>query len=221
MYDIEGYLKSYTEVWGDEVIFQAAKYSLLSKGKRIRPILAIEAYKVVGGVGEYIMPFACALEMVHASSLVLDDIMDNDDIRRGQPACHKEYGVNAALMASQFLCAEAYLLITNPRCMQEILRTVHDMCIGQDTGNAELKTGSLICASVRIGGIVGGASEKQLNVLTLYGYSVGYLFQIRDDILDGDRPYEKLELDLSYLDLFGSKADKLREIARFVVERTE
>jgi len=158
--------------------------------------------------------------MIHTSSLIMDDIMDNDDVRRGQLACHKKYGLGTALMASQFICSEAYLLITDPRCLHDVLLTVREMCIGQAEEIAELKTGSLIRTAIRGGAIIGGASEEQLTALTVFGNNIGYLFQVRDDILDGDRPDEKLELSLSCLDMFGEKAENLRKIARFIVERT-
>lgn len=208
--------------WPDSPVYNAVKYSLLGGGKRIRPMLAIEAFKAVGGKGSAIIPYACALEMIHTSSLIVDDVMDNDDFRRGQLACHKKFGVGIAVLASHLISSEAFnMLLTNPRCMEEVSNTVITMCIGQDAENAELKTGALICTAVRVGAIIGGASKEQLDALTLYGFSVGYLFQIRDDILDGDRPDEKLELDLSYLDIFGSKANKLRQIAKFIIERTK
>jgi geranylgeranyl diphosphate synthase type II len=206
--------------WPELQVCKAAQYSLLSGGKRIRPILAVEAFKVVGGVGDSIMPYACALEFVHTSSLIQDDLMDNHMMRRGQPTCYNLYGLGTALMASQFICAEAYLLIKDPRCMKELFLTVRDMCIGQAEEIAEKKTGSLFRACVHIGAIVGGATSEQLSALSEYGDTIGLAFQLRDDMLDQERPYEELRLDVSCLDIFGEKAENLRQIARFIVERT-
>lgn len=219
--DIEEYLRLCTENWGEEPIFQAAKYSLLSPGKRIRPLLAIEAFTVVGGEGIKIIPYACALEMIHAASLIMDDIMDNDDYRRGKLACHKKFGINTALMASQFLTADAYALIVDMTCWEEILHSVTLMCVGQAEEIDEYKTGALIKSSVWIGAFLGGATISQLEALTRYGEQIGLLFQVTDDIIDGERSEEKLSLDLSCLDMFGPKADRLREIARFIIERTK
>lgn len=150
--------------------------------------------------------------------------MDDDDYRRGQLACHKKYHLGTALMASQFICSEAYLLLDRADLLHEILPVVRDMCIGQAEELADLKTASLIRAAVRIGGIMGGASEEQLSALTLYGNTIGFLFQVIDDLIDGDRTKDSWELDESYLsclDIFGSKAHRLKELARFIVTRTE
>jgi len=214
-------LQSYTDQWPNLLVYDAAKYSLLSEGKRIRPILTIEAFKVVGGTGDTILPFACALEMIHTSSLIVDDLIDEDQYRRGKLACHIKFGVGTAVLASHLISSEALKLITNTKCLYEVIDTVNLMCVGQDQEIAEYKTGSLIRAAVRIGAIVGGATEEQLDALTKYGEQIGLLFQIRDDILDGDRQDEHLELDLSCLDIFGHKADKLREIAQFIITRTK
>lgn len=219
--DIEEALREHTVHWDNTPIYQAARYSLMSPGKRIRPKLAIAAFEAVGGVGRKILSYACGLEMIHASSLITDDIMDNDDYRRGQLACHKKFGMNVALLVPTLLVSEALLLMYDTACVHEILYTLRDMCIGQEAELAEYKTGSLIRSSVRIGGIVGSAWKDQLEALSTYGSKIGYLFQVIDDFIDGDRPREQLSLDLSCLDIFGSKADSLREIAWFIMERTK
>jgi len=218
--DIEQALIDYTVCWNNTPVYQAARYSLMSSGKRIRPKLAIAAFEAVGGKGKSILPYACGLEMVHASSLITDDIMDNDDYRRGQLACHKKFGLNIALLAPTLLVSEALLLMSNPRCGREMLYTLREMCIGQEAEQAEYKTGSLIRSSVRIGGMVGAATLDQLAALSVYGSKIGYLFQVIDDMLDKDRPLEKVYLDLSCLDMFGHEADELRKIGKFIVERT-
>ncbi len=219
--DIEEALRSYTVHWDNSPVYQAARYSLMSPGKRIRPKVAIAAFEVVGGKGNKILPYACGLEMIHASSLITDDIMDNDDYRRGQLACHKKFGLNIALLAPTLLVSEALLLMFDPQCIREMLYTLREMCIGQEAELVEYKTGSLIRSSVRIGGMIGGATATQLEALSTYGSKIGYLFQVVDDFIDGDRPKEQLSMELSCLDMFGSKADSLREIAWFIMERTK
>jgi geranylgeranyl diphosphate synthase type II len=96
-------------------LHKAIQHSLFAGGKRIRPILSIASFEAVGGKGERILPFACALEMIHTYSLIHDDLpaMDNDDYRRGQPACHKVFGEAIAILAGDGLLTEAFKLMTN------------------------------------------------------------------------------------------------------------
>jgi len=96
-------------------LHKAIRHSLLDGGKRIRPILAIAAFEAVGGKGDYILPFACALEMIHTYSLIHDDLpaMDNDDYRRGKPTCHKMFGEAIGILAGDGLLTEAFQLMTN------------------------------------------------------------------------------------------------------------
>src|SRR4030042_945033 len=96
-------------------LYKAVQHSLFAGGKRIRPILSIASFEAVGGKGERILPFACALEMIHTYSLIHDDLpaMDNDDYRRGQPACHKVFGEAIAILAGDGLLTEAFKLMTN------------------------------------------------------------------------------------------------------------
>jgi geranylgeranyl diphosphate synthase type II len=96
-------------------LHKAIRHSLLDGGKRIRPILSIAAFEAVGGKGDHILPFACALEMIHTYSLIHDDLpaMDNDDTRRGKPTCHKMFGEAIAILAGDGLLTEAFKLMTN------------------------------------------------------------------------------------------------------------
>ena len=96
-------------------LHKAMQHSLFAGGKRIRPILSIASFEAVGGKGERILPFACALEMIHTYSLIHDDLpaMDNDDYRRGQPTCHKIFGEAIAILAGDGLLTEAFKLMTN------------------------------------------------------------------------------------------------------------
>jgi geranylgeranyl diphosphate synthase, type II len=102
-------------------LYKAIRYSLFAGGKRIRPILSIAAFEAVGGKGDRILPFACALEMIHTYSLIHDDLpaMDNDDYRRGKPTCHKVFGEAVGILAGDALLTEAFQLMTN-QAIQEL-----------------------------------------------------------------------------------------------------
>jgi geranylgeranyl diphosphate synthase type II len=103
------------EVKYSNSLHKAIRHSLLNGGKRIRPILSIAAFEAVGGKGDHILPFACALEMIHTYSLIHDDLpaMDNDDFRRGKPTCHKMFGEAIGILAGDGLLTEAFKLMTN------------------------------------------------------------------------------------------------------------
>jgi len=117
-------------------LHKAIRHSLLDGGKRIRPILSIAAFEAVGGRGDQILPFACALEMIHTYSLIHDDLpaMDNDDYRRGKPTCHKMFGEAIGILAGDGLLTEAFKLMTNRSSWDEpsndkalILDVVHEI----------------------------------------------------------------------------------------------
>jgi geranylgeranyl diphosphate synthase type II len=191
---------------------QAMRYSLLGGGKRIRPILALAAAEAVGAPARPVLPFACALEMIHTYSLVHDDLpaMDDDDLRRGRPTSHRVYGEGLAILVGDALLTEAFRLLAAARGVppERALRAVAEIAAaageaGMVGGQAldlaatgvrtgvthlrkihRLKTGALLRASVRVGGLVGGASPAGLRRLTAYGEHVGLAFQIADDILD-------------------------------------
>ena len=110
---LEGYLPRKEEFTSN--LYKAIQHSLFAGGKRIRPILSIASFEAVGGEGERILPFACALEMIHTYSLIHDDLpaIDNDDYRRGKPTCHKVFGEAIAILAGDGLLTEAFRLMTN------------------------------------------------------------------------------------------------------------
>ena len=116
---LEGYLPYRPESKGEGVfptsLYKAIRYSLFAGGKRIRPILSMASFEAVGGKGNGILPFACALEMIHTYSLIHDDLpaMDNDDYRRGKPTCHKVFGEAVGILAGDALLTEAFQLMTN------------------------------------------------------------------------------------------------------------
>ena len=204
---------------------ETMRYSLFVGGKRVRPILCLAAARCVShdaGTIELLLPAACALECIHTYSLIHDDLpaMDNDDLRRGQPTCHKKFGEAEAILAGDGLLTYAFELISSnrfPGLAPEIrLRQTallaqaagsHGMVGGQflDIASEQQeipferlktihrsKTGALIKAAVQMGAIGGGANETQLAALTEYGSAVGLAFQIADDLLDVTASTEQL-----------------------------
>jgi geranylgeranyl diphosphate synthase type II len=199
-------------------LVEAIRYSLLGGGKRVRPVLALAACEAVGGDTGAALPFACALEMIHSYSLVHDDLpsMDDDALRRGRPTLHIAFDEGLAVLAGDALLTEAFAellraaerAVDPARALQaarEIAEAagLHGMVGGQaadlaaEGGNADLplvefihvrKTGALLLAAVRAGGLVGGADQAQLRALTRYGECLGLAFQIADDILDVEAP---------------------------------
>ena len=194
----------------DEVV-RAGRYSLLNGGKRIRPILLLEFYKLCGGDDDCAYNFACALEMIHTYSLVHDDLpcMDDDDMRRGKPSCHKQYGEAMALLAGDALLTEAFgaaaktVGIPSDAVVRAIaqlssLSGAAGMIGGQVmdiSGTSQndddflfdmyrLKTGALIRAAAVCGCILAGADDEKLAAAAKYAEKLGLAFQIIDDILD-------------------------------------
>jgi len=195
-------------------LHQAMRYSVFAGGKRLRPILAMASFELVGGKGNAILPVASALELIHTYSLIHDDLpcMDDDDLRRGKPTLHKVFGDGMAVLAGDALHALAFELLSktkNSKLVSEIAFEIgtYGMVGGQAADlQAERKkvtisqvnfihshkTGSLMKASVRAGAILGGARGEKLKVLTSYGEKFGLAFQIIDDILDATGKTEKL-----------------------------
>jgi geranylgeranyl diphosphate synthase, type II len=203
-------------------IHQAMRHSVFAGGKRIRPILCMEAGRAVAGaLPEGIEELGAALEMLHTYSLIHDDLpaLDNDDLRRGRPTCHKVYGEAIAILAGDALQTQAYEVLSQLRCtaedrakiIEEIARgtgTVNGMIGGQvvdleaerTTPNAETleyihrsKTAALITASVVTGGIYGnGSAAAVVDNLRRFGQAIGLAFQIVDDILDVTQTSEQL-----------------------------
>jgi geranylgeranyl diphosphate synthase, type II len=202
-------------------IHRAMRYSLFAGGKRIRPILAIEAGRAVAGDPAGVMAAACALELVHTYSLIHDDLpaLDNDDYRRGKPTCHKVFGEAMAILAGDALLTHAFQVLSTldhipaerqVRMLAELATaagTAGGMIGGQVADlegegkppDAQLletihraKTGALLRASLRIGAIYAGADEQQYAALSCYGEHVGLAFQIVDDILDVEESSEAL-----------------------------
>ncbi|MGL5755061.1 MAG: polyprenyl synthetase family protein [Paraclostridium sp.] len=195
-------------------IFEAMNYSLKAGGKRLRPILTLEACKLVGGNEKDAIPFAVAIEMIHTYSLIHDDLpaLDNDDLRRGKPTNHKVYGEAMAILAGDGLLNYAYEIMLREsigksdaskylNAINEIAKAsgVDGMIGGQvvdiesegkliDMDKLDFihmnKTAAIIVGCMRAGAIIGGASEQQLENITRYAKNIGLSFQIVDDILD-------------------------------------
>ncbi len=193
-------------------LINAARYSLTLGGKRIRPIIMLEFCKLCGGNEQAALDFAVALEMIHTYSLIHDDLpcMDNDDMRRGKPSCHKAFGEDIALLAGDSLLTEAFFVAANAqvppyKAIKAIsyLSTnagIHGMIGGQvldlsfekNTPDATAlqdmymrKTGALLIAAASIGCIIAGKDDEEtLKSAAKYGYNLGLAFQIIDDILD-------------------------------------
>jgi geranylgeranyl diphosphate synthase type II len=196
-------------------LLEAMRYSLLAPGKRLRPLLAVMACEACGGAPDAPWPAACSVEMVHAYSLVHDDLpaMDDDDLRRGQPTCHKKFGEALAILAGDALLtlafqtlAEGYPGPTAAACCRELARAagaagmvggqVDDLAwekgtAAERTGQGlehlhDRKTGALIRASLRLGVLaaVGDAEPGLLERFDGFGRCLGLAFQITDDLLD-------------------------------------
>jgi geranylgeranyl diphosphate synthase type II len=203
-----------------ESIHKAMRYSLFAGGKRIRPILCMAAAEAVSDPSEGVESCACALELIHTYSLIHDDLpaLDNDDLRRGVPTNHKVFGDAIAILAGDALLTLAFQVLSQMDCpdhrkvaliaeLSTAAGTVGGMIGGQvcdlegegrspDSALPEAihraKTGALLRASLRMGGIYAGADHEQLNALSCYGEHVGLAFQIVDDVLDVEQSSEAL-----------------------------
>lgn len=191
-------------------LHEAMRYSVMAGGKRIRPILALAAYEYCQGtevsIESPIGRAMASLEIIHTYSLIHDDLpcMDDDDLRRGLPTCHKKFGEALAVLAGDALHVVGFRLMAETGNLSALLELSEAIgttgMIGGQVADLEAegvtlteqrileihrqKTAALIRASVRIGALLGGADSKTLGRLTLYGESIGLCFQIVDDILD-------------------------------------
>ncbi len=261
-------------------IHKAMRHSMFAGGKRLRPVLCMEAGRMVAGsLPKGIEELGAALEMLHTYSLIHDDLpaLDNDDLRRGRPTCHKAFGEAIAILAGDALQTRAYEVLAKLKCpadarvriIEEIARrtgTVDGMIGGQVVDleaehtqpTAEMleyihrsKTAALITASLVSGGLYAGAKDSEAGRLRAFGLAIGLAFQIVDDVLDVTQTSEQLGktagkdtasekvtypslfgVDASIrkadalvndafaeLESFGERAETLKELARFLVER--
>lgn len=207
-------LDKYLKVRYPNTLWEAMRYTTLLDGKRIRPVLCLESAKVCGGNIENVLPTACAIEMIHAHSLIHDDLpcMDNDDLRRGKPTNHKVFGEAVAVLAGDGLLSYApQVIIQNTpnnidkstliKVLEELFSAsgpcglIGGQAVDIESENKQVdiatfnyihthKTGKLFSLAIRSGAILAGATEEQLETLTEYSHLIGYAFQIADDILD-------------------------------------
>lgn len=261
-------------------IHQAMRHSVFAGGKRLRPILCMEAGRMIcGALPAGIEELGAALEMLHTYSLIHDDLpaLDNDDLRRGRPTCHKAFGEAIAILAGDALQTRAYEVLAELCCpaearvriIEEIAHgtgTIEGMIGGQvvdleaehrkpDVATLEYihrsKTAALIAASTVSGGLYAGAGHDDVCKLRSFGQAIGLAFQIVDDVLDVTQTSEQLgktagkdtaaekatypalfgvdesrkkadglvNKALESLQTFGSRADILKALAHFLVER--
>jgi geranylgeranyl diphosphate synthase, type II len=261
-------------------IHKAMRHSVFAGGKRLRPVLSIEAGRMIAGsVPDGIEELGAALEMLHTYSLIHDDLpaLDNDDLRRGRPTCHKAFGEAIAILAGDALQTQAYEVLARLRCPAEArVRIIEEIARGTGTVNgmiggqvvdleaehtrptAEMlayihrsKTAALITASLVSGGIYAGAKNSEVEKLRAFGLAIGLAFQIVDDVLDVTQTSEQLgktagkdtasekatypavfgiEASLKKADSlvndafnqlksFSERAEALKELARYLVER--
>lgn len=196
---------------GIDGLREAMSYSLLTGGKRVRPVLTLAFCELCGGDVDAAVPVACGVEMLHTYSLIHDDLpcMDNDDERRGMPTSHIKFGETTAVLAGDCLQGEAFSAICGApigeaerfRCCAILSRAagLSGICGGQflDLGDGpaeedtlrrthERKTACLIGASCALGAAAAGAEESVISAAGAFGTALGIAFQCRDDILDGD-----------------------------------
>ena len=202
-------------------IHKAVRHSVFAGGKRLRPVLSMEAARMVAGsLPEGIDELGAALEMLHTYSLIHDDLpaLDNDDLRRGRPTCHKVFGEAIAILAGDALQTQAYEVLSRLKCAPEArVRIIEEIARGTGTLNgmiggqvvdleaehtqptAEMleyihrsKTAALITASLVSGGLYAGAKDTEVRSLRAFGLAIGLAFQIVDDVLDVTQTSEQL-----------------------------
>jgi geranylgeranyl diphosphate synthase, type II len=201
-------------------IHKAMRYSLFAGGKRLRPILCLAAAEACGGKTNRALPHACAVECIHTYSLIHDDLpsMDNDDLRRGRPTCHKVFGDAIAILAGDALLTIAFEIATDAATvsryeLRQVFREIahaagsRKLIAGQVADLEaegkpirreqvrsihENKTAALLTASVRLGAMAANANPKELAAVTAFGRALGLAFQVIDDILDVTQTSDKL-----------------------------
>ncbi|WP_296977350.1 polyprenyl synthetase family protein [uncultured Eubacterium sp.] len=204
---------------GEAKMLEAMRYSVENGGKRIRPMLTLEFCRMCGGDVNKALPYACAIEYIHTYSLIHDDLpcMDNDDMRRGKPSCHKMYGEATALLAGDALLTHAFEIcsaseLSDSQNLRAVSLLSQNAGVGGMIGGQvidlkyeqsdpsisdiltvhRLKTGALISAACILGCIAAGADDEKIALASRYAYMIGTAFQIRDDLLDIVGDEEKL-----------------------------
>ena len=210
----DGYLDKYLAEKDNpqNIIYKAMRYSVFAGGKRLRPILMMNTCNMCGGDVNEVIPFACALEMIHTYSLIHDDLpaMDNDDLRRGMPTSHIKFGEATAILAGDALLNKAFEVVSqyNGNNPQRAIKAMNMLAVssgtegmiggqivdmeseGKDITLDELKylhlnkTGAIIRSACTVGALMGGASDGEIKAVDEFAQNLGVAFQIQDDILD-------------------------------------
>ena len=261
-------------------VYEAMRYSALAPGKRLRPLLVLASARLFGVARRSALQVAAAIEMVHAYSLIHDDLpaMDNSDLRRGRPTCHKAFDEATAVLAGDGLLTMAFEVLSHPDThgdpkvccelvaalamaaggagmvggqMIDLIAETQTLDIGAITRLQRMKTGALIAFSCEAGAILAKAPPELHQALRGYAHDLGLAFQIADDLLDVEgsmnetgkpvgadaaagkatfvsilgveraRAQAELLVDqaVAHLDLFEQRAELLRQVARFVIDR--
>ena len=220
---VEKYMDEYlpSESKYPEVVYNSMRYSVFAGGKRLRPIMVMEACRALGGDALNTMPFACAIEMIHTYSLIHDDLpaLDNDDYRRGRLTSHKVYGEDIAILTGDALLHHAFQTMAQAAVEKgDVKYTKAMLAIAEGSGAYGMvagqvvdvisegkpidkytldfihtnKTAAMIKASMKAGALIAGASEDVVEKLEKVGDLIGVAFQIQDDILDITSTFDKL-----------------------------
>lgn len=267
---------------GERRLAEAMRYATLSPGKRLRPFLVVQSARLFGVSQASALQVAAAVELIHSYSLIHDDLpaLDNDDLRRGQPSCHKKYDEATAILAGDALLTLAFEVLSHPTThgdsgvraslvlsiseacgvkgmiggqIMDLISERRELNIEEITRLQRMKTGALFSVSCEAGAILGKAARPMRNALRAYAYDIGLAFQIRDDLLDAaseelpaansDRQNKSsgkgtyvsamgvekaerqanilVEQAIAHLEVFGKRADILKDLARFVIDRDQ
>lgn len=201
-------------------IHAAMRYSIFAGGKRLRPVLCLAAAEACGGEVSNALAPACALELMHTYSLVHDDLpaMDDDDLRRGRPTCHKVYGEGMAVLCGDALLTESFIVLAQTAATKRYGTRDYVTELAVTGGSQKLiggqvmdlegegkkltkrdlvriheaKTAALLTSALRLGGMTANATPAKLEALTKFGHALGLAFQVIDDILDVTQSTEVL-----------------------------
>lgn len=208
---VEQYIEKLLESKKPEMLYEAGRHIIAAGGKRLRPYLVLKSCELVGGDSELAIPYAAALEILHNFTLIHDDIMDNDLLRRGVPTVHKKWGVPMAILGGDLLFVKVYQSMVEPAmkgavpidralaCIDRVTKATVTLCEGQAldiiySGNEDIsredyismvegKTSALFRACAEVGAIIGGGETDDVETLGSFAWDSGVAFQIVDDIL--------------------------------------
>jgi len=215
---IDGFIEEQLKPRRPEVLYEAARHLIEAGGKRLRPYLVLRSCEVVGGDADVAVPFAAALEILHNFTLIHDDIMDNDELRRGVPTVHARWGIPIAIAGGDLLFAKVYEVMTGAAgalscdsvrdCIERVTEAAISICEGQvlDTSFPSLsdvseedyyamiggKTAALFNACSEVGAIVGGGGPEEVERLGGFAWNAGIAFQLVDDYLGATADEETL-----------------------------